>query len=195
MKVKQLRITATTVVIAVGSMSLMVFGQPGFNPEQVIGKQKQALSSLDFMNGVWKGPAWIMTPSGNKHHMTQTERVGPFLGGAIKVIEGRGHEPDGTVSFNAMGIISYDVQKESYTMRSYAMGRVGDFELKLTSDGFIWTIPAGPATMQYTAVVKNGTWHEVGERIMPGQKPIRFFEMTLKRTGDTNWPAGGAVKP
>jgi len=79
-------------------------------------------------------------------------------------------------------------------MRSYAQGRVGDFELKRTSDGFTWKIPAGPVTMQYTAIIKDGTWHEAGDRIMPGQKPMRFFEMTLKRMGDTNWPAAGAIK-
>jgi preprotein translocase subunit SecE len=38
-------------------------------------------------------------------------------------------------------------------------------------------------------------WHEVGERIMPGKDPVRFFEMTLKRVSDTTWPAGGAVGP
>jgi hypothetical protein len=28
---------------------------------------------------------------------------------------------------------------------------------------------------------------------MPGKDPIRFFEMDLKRVGDTDWPAAGAV--
>lgn len=44
-----------------------------------------------------------------------------------------------------------------------------------------------------TATIKDGTWHEVGERIEPGKEPIRFFEMTLKRVGDTGWPAEGAI--
>jgi hypothetical protein len=37
--------------------------------------------------------------------------------------------------------------------------------------------------------------HEIGERIVPGGEPVRFFEMTLKRIGDTDWPAAGAVGP
>jgi hypothetical protein len=195
MEMRQYMAAVPIILVVTVCLSLIAFGQQHHNPQHVISAQKEALAALDFLNGVWKGPAWILTPSGHKHNMTQTERVGPFLGGAIKIIEGRGHDSDGTVSFNAMGIISYDVQKRSYSMRSYAMGRVGDFELKKTKDGFGWTISAGPMTMQYTAVVKDGTWHEVGERIMPGQKPVRFFEMTLGRVSDTNWPAAGAIKP
>ena len=63
------------------------------------------------------------------------------------------------------------------------------------SVGFTWEIPAGSMTIRYTAVVKDGTWSEVGDRMLPDQEPIGFFEMTLKRVGDTDWPAAGAVPP
>jgi hypothetical protein len=65
--------------------------------------------------------------------------------------------------------------------------------IKPTGDGYVWEIPAGPATIRYTAVIKDGTLHEVGDRIVPGKDPVRFFDMTLKRVGDTDWPAGGAI--
>jgi hypothetical protein len=80
-------------------------------------------------------------------------------------------------------------------MHSNAQGSVGDFSFKPAADGFVWEIPAGPMTIRYTAVIKNGAWHEVGERIAEGKEPVRFFEMNLKRIGDTDWPAGGAVAP
>ena len=80
-------------------------------------------------------------------------------------------------------------------MRSYAMGRSGDYILTLLADGVSWEIPAGPMTIRYTAKVKDGTWHEVGERIVPGKEPVRFTELTLKRVGDTTWPTAGAVAP
>jgi hypothetical protein len=64
-----------------------------------------------------------------------------------------------------------------------------------TADGFYWEIPAGQTTIRYTAVVGNGTWREVGDRVVPGRDPIRFFEMALTRIGDTDWPAAGAVEP
>jgi hypothetical protein len=80
-------------------------------------------------------------------------------------------------------------------MRSYAMGMTGDFPVMLTSDGFAWEIPAGPATIRYQAIVKDGTWTEVGDRIVPGKNPVRFFEMRLTRVGDSEWPQAGAVPP
>ena len=75
------------------------------------------------------------------------------------------------------------------------MGQQGDFVLIPTADGYTWDIPAGPMTIHYTATVKNGKWREVGDRIMPGRDPVRFFEMNLVRVGDSNWPGAGAIGP
>jgi hypothetical protein len=75
------------------------------------------------------------------------------------------------------------------------MGNVGDFVMTPAADGYAWEIPAGPMTFRYTAVIKDSTWHEVGDRIMAGKDPVRFFEMNLRRVGDTDWPAAGAISP
>jgi len=154
--------------------------------------QKAAMKPLAMMDGVWRGPAWTMLPTG-KHEITHTERIGPFLDGQIKVIEGRGYNADGTVSFNSFGIVSFDPAKKEYTLHSHALGRAGDFKLTPSADGYVWEIPAGPMTIRYTATIKDGAWKEVGERIAPGQAPVQFFEMNLKRVSDTDWPAAGAV--
>ena len=45
-------------------------------------------------------------------------------------------------------------------------------------------------TIRYTATSRGGTWTEVGDRIAPGQPPMRFFEMHLTRVADTSWPTG-----
>ena len=161
----------------------------------LIAAQRQAMAALAMMDGVWRGPAWSITPSGEKHNITQTERIGPFLDGSIKVIEGRGYEPDGRVSFNGFAIISYDSAKRAYTLHSHAQGYVGDFVFKPTADGYTWEIPAGPVIIRYTAVIKDGALREVGDRIMEGKEPVRIFEMNLKRVGDTKWPAAEAVTP
>ncbi len=153
------------------------------------------MASLAFMNGVWRGSAWTILLSGEKHTITQTERIGPFLDGSVKVIEGRGYDPDGRVTFNAFGTISYNAPTKIFTLHSYAQGNVGDFVLTPSADGYAWDIPAGPVTIRYTATIKDGAWREVGDRIMPGKEPIRFFEMNLQRVGDTSWPAGGALPP
>ncbi|MDO9695254.1 MAG: DUF1579 domain-containing protein [Candidatus Latescibacteria bacterium] len=169
--------------------------QGNYDPAAVITAQKAALAKLSFMDGAWKGSAWTILPSGEKHVLTQTERVGPFLDGAVKVVEGRGYEADGKLAFNAFGTISYDPAKSAYTMHSYAMGYVGDYVLTPTADGFVWEISAGPMTIRYTATIKGGKWVEVGDRLVPGQEPVRFLEMNLERAGDTGWPAEGAVGP
>ncbi|HXD34530.1 MAG TPA: hypothetical protein VN643_25650 [Pyrinomonadaceae bacterium] len=173
-------------------MSSSAFGQRP-DPAVLIAAQKEAMAPLAFMDGVWRGPAWTILSSGQKHNITQTERIGPFLDGSIKVIEGRGYEDDGKVTFNAFAIVSYDVNKKTYSMHSHAGGLVGDFSLKPNAEGFVWEIPAGPMTIRYTATVKDGTWREVGDRIVPGKDPERFFEMNLKRIGDSTWPAAGAI--
>lgn len=186
--------------IAVIVLSLMVLpaiglGQGRPDPAALVAAQQKAMSRFAVMDGVWRGAAWIITPSGEKHQLAQTERVGPFLDGSVKVIEGRGYEEDGSVGFNALGIISYDPATQTYTMRSYARGQSGDFTITPTTDGFQWEIPAGPATIRYTAVFADGTWKESGERVSQGGDPVRFYEMTLSRVEDTSWPAAGAVAP
>jgi hypothetical protein len=165
------------------------------DPATLQAAQREAMASLAFMDGVWRGPASTTLASGGKHDITQTERIGPLLGGTVKVIEGRGYEPDGKTTFNALGIISYDVAKKAYSMRSYALGYAGDFPVTLTADGFGWEIPAGSVTIRYRAVVKDGTWTEVGDRIGAGKDPVRFFEMRLTRVGDSAWPGVGAIPP
>jgi len=168
---------------------------PGSDPVALIAAQRDAMKPLAFMDGVWRGSAWMILPSGQKHTITQTERIGPFLDGSVKVVEGRGYEPDGRVSFNAFGVVSYNPATKSYSLHSYAMGYEGTFALAPKANGYVWEIPAGPMTIRYTMTLTDGVWLEVGDRIMPGKEPVRFFEMRLTRAGDTTWPAAGAIPP
>ncbi len=96
------------------------------DPAVLIAAQREALGKLAFMDGVWRGSAWTVLPSGQKHNITQTERIGPFLDGSIKVIEGRGYNEDGTVGFNAFAAISYDPAAKTYTA-FLRHGSVGGF--------------------------------------------------------------------
>ncbi len=189
------RNTLISSLAAVVAMNSAAFAQGPPNPQVLIAAQREGMAPLAYMNGVWRGPATTTLPSGEVHTITQTERIGPFLEGSVKVIEGRGYEPDGRVGFNALGVISYDPATKTYSLRSYALGFHGDFVLTPTADGYVWEIPAGPATIQYTAVIKDGKWREVGDRIIPGREPVRFFEMNLVRVGDTDWPGAGAINP
>jgi hypothetical protein len=189
---RSLRRHAWTLVLFLAAPALAQ-GRP--DSAALLAAQKDALKAFAAMDGVWRGPAWTILPNGEKHAITQTERIGPFLDGAVKVLEGRGYDADGKVTFNAFGTISFSPAKSAYTLHSHAMGSVGDFAFKPTPDGYTWEIPAGPTTIRYTAVIKDGTLKEVGDRLEPGRDPVRFFEMTLTRIGDTMWPAAGVVPP
>ena len=156
--------------------------------------ERTAITRLGWMDGTWRGPATAMTPDG-EHKITQTERIGTMLGGTIRVIEGKGFNPDGTPGFNAFGVVSYNPATKAYALHSYAQGYAGDFKLTPTTDGYIWEIPAGPMTIRYTATVTGTTWHEVGDRIVPGQAPQRVFDMMLTRVGDSDWPGAGGMAP
>jgi hypothetical protein len=182
-------------VCALAALSLSALAQTPADPRALIAEQRTALEKFARMDGVWRGPAWTILPSGVKHSITQTERVGLLLDGSIRLVEGRGYEPDGRVGFNAFGVISYSPETKSYRFRSHAQGRYGEFAIVPTDDGYVWEIAFGPMTIRYTATIKDGTFKEVGDRIVPGKEPFRMFEMTLTRVSDSDWPMGTPVSP
>jgi len=181
--------------ITLAALAGAALAQERADPEALLAAQREAMATFAFMDGVWRGPAITTRPSGDKHSIVQTERIGSLLDGSVKVIEGRGYDADGKTTFNALGIISYDVATRQYSMRSYALGKSGDFPVQRTRDGFAWEIAAGAATIRYSAVVKDGAWTEVGDYIAAGKDPVRFFEMRLMRVGDSAWPGAGAIAP
>src|SRR5215510_8343150 len=130
---KSILILSCLFTLAAVTGSAAAQGRP--DSQALLAAQKKALARLAFMDGVWRGPAWTILPSGEKHNVTQTERIGPFLDGAVRVIEGRGYDESGKVTFNAFGTISYNADGDRFTMHSYAFGSVGDFTLTPSADG------------------------------------------------------------
>ena len=161
----------------------------------LIADEQRAMRPLAGFDGVWRGPARTTVAPGQTLSLTQTERVGGFLDGSVKVIEGRGYGDDGTLLFNAFGVISFSPATGQYHFRANAQGRGADFPIEIAQDRFVWSMPAGAATIRYTATVRDGVWTEIGEWLADGRPPVRIHEMTLQRIGDTDWPAAGAVPP
>lgn len=147
-----------------------------------------SLAPFDWLNGAWRGTATIETPQG-KITLTQTERFGPMLNGAVRLIEGRGHGPKGNVQFNAVAVL-YGRPDGTYAMHSWAQGREGIYPIKLQSEGFDWEIPAGSMAIRYEVRCKDGKWVETGYRIASGKPPVQFYSMELTRVGNSDWNAG-----
>ena len=178
--------------------SVATFGINAQQPDTaaLLAAQTDALKAFAMLDGAWRGPASVIQADGSRLAFTQTERIGPLLGGSIRVIEGRGYDDAGAVRFNAFGVVSFDPASKAYSLRSYAQGHAGDFAFVATGDGYRWEIPLGPVgSIRYVATIKDGVLHEVGERIVAGREPLRIFEMTLQRVSDVDWPAAGAIAP
>jgi len=167
----------------------------GHDPSAQIAAQKAAMRVLTKLDGTWRGKARILGMDGKWAEHTQTERVGTTLDSTLKLIEGRGYDAEGKLVFHAVATLGYDARKKAYAFRTNARGEIGDFAFTPTDSGFVWEIPTPSFTMRYTAVIRDGRWREVGERIVTGGQPVRFIELDVTRLGDTDWPAGGAVPP
>lgn len=190
------RVRNTLLVLGLATAAVGVAAEPpaAFNPQIRMAAQRTAMEQLKFLDGEWRGPAWSIDPSGKRHDMVQTERVGTLLDGTVRLVEGRGYAKDGSTLFNALAVISFDPVAGKLDYRAHAMGFASDFKFEATADGFKWEVPMGPqGTTYYSATVKDGIWHETGERAGADGKRTKVFEMTLKRVGDSSWPAGTPV--
>jgi len=188
-----MRRTAIALAILGLTLASPAAAQARSDPTALQASQREAMTAFERMDGMWRGPAWSITPNG-RHDIVQTERIGPFLGGTVRVVEGRGYNSDGNVGFNALGVISFNPATRAYTISSWARGYNGVFPIRPTEDGYIWETPAGPgAIVRYTATIRDGTLREIGERIAGEAPPVRIFEMNLRRIGDSAWPAGDPV--
>lgn len=152
-----------------------------------------SLAPFDWLDGTWRGEASIDTPGGTIK-LTQTERSGQMLGGAVRLVEGRGYGAKGDLQFNALGAI-YGKPDGKFEMHSWAQGRSGIFPVIPVDGGFDWEMPAGPMKIRYEARLVAGKWIETGYRVLADGTRIKFYRMELTRLGDSDWPTGGAVKP
>ena len=80
---------------ALAVLALPVAAQVPPNAATRMQAEREAMARIAYMDGVWRGPAWSLTPGGRRE-VVQTERIGPLLDGGVKVIEGHGYLPDGS---------------------------------------------------------------------------------------------------
>ena len=118
---------------------------------------------------------------------TMTETVERKLGGIVLQVEGLGVIPtpdsaEPRVVHHALGVISFDAQSASYSLRSYiATGQSGDFELTPIPDGVIWSREVPGGQIRNTLHISDDTWHEIGEFSRDGENWAQIMEMRLTR--------------
>ena len=154
------------------------------------------MAKLAIMDGVWRGTGLVASLPGGKHEVVQTERIGPFLGGTVKVIEGPLlYRPTAPSGFNALGIISYNPANgpTGCTAMRRAWRRLPDEGDATAMSGRSPPGPARPSANARRSPTAPGARSASGS---PGAAPpMQMFEMNLKRVGDTKLAARPVPMP
>jgi hypothetical protein len=154
--------------------------------------QQAAMTELAFLDGEWRGSSKVLRNDGWAS-TTQSERVRALLDGTVRMIEARGYDSEGRISFDVLRIVSYEPETKTYSMRSYQSGRVRDHDLSLTANGFTWeSESSNNTTIRYEASVINGVWTETATRVPARGEPETYVEVRMKRQRSSPSAAGGA---
>jgi hypothetical protein len=158
-------------------------GQPPRAPD--IAAQRAALKKLDYLVGKWSGEARVARGPGEPLELIQTEEAQYKLDGLVLIIEGVGKtKADGTVALQALGIISYDDEAETYRMRAYNDGRYLETDVKLNEngEGLTWGFAMGEIkTSSVLRINEKGAWTEVTEIAIGSQPAWKYMEVTVSR--------------
>lgn len=144
--------------------------------------------ALAMFDGVWVGRARMTGRDGKVMEFEQMERIGPMLGGEIRVMEGKGRAPDGKTLFNAFTVFAA-AKDGGIEMRSHVWGDQSARRIELKPNGYVWRMDTPVGQIVYDITVKDAVWRETGVMEMKNGSRSTFFEMTLTRQGATDWPA------
>ncbi|MGB9464061.1 MAG: hypothetical protein WBR10_03020 [Candidatus Acidiferrum sp.] len=141
------------------------------------------MKKLSFLVGKWSGEARILRGAGVTLELVQTEEAQYKLDGLVLMIEGIGcNKADGKAALQALGIVSYDDETETYRMRAFNDGRYLETELKLADDGkgMLWGFALGEIkTSSVLRIDEMGDWTELHEITIGSQPPRKFMELKV----------------
>jgi hypothetical protein len=144
-----------------------------------------AMKKLQFLEGQWKGTAWMqMGPQ--KKEALQTETVQWHANGTVLTIDGLGVDAaDPKVKVHqAYATISYDLAGQRYRMQAFkGDGQLVEADFKVLDDGSIqWGFQHPKAGhIRYHIRLEDGKWVETGESSRDGQTWTPFFSTKLTR--------------
>lgn len=143
----------------------------------------EAMQKLSFLEGQWKGKAWVMTGPGKSMTLIQSENVQMKLNKQVLLIEGTGREKDQVV-FQALAVVAYDSVNRKYTMKAYRdNGQATDAYLEVKGENWLeWGFTMARGMIRYTIKLNEmKQWHEIGEFSADGKTWYKNFEMTLDK--------------
>lgn len=150
-----------------------------------ISTQRAAMKKLGFLVGKWAGEARLQRGPGEPVVLTQTEEAQFKLDGLILEIEGIGRTKlDNKPVLQALGIISFEDETDTYHMRAFNDGRFLETKVRLLEDGrsLAWGFALGSIrTSSVLRINEKGEWTELAEIIIDSQPARRLLELTVSR--------------
>ena len=143
------------------------------------------MKKLSFMVGRWSGEAAVLRPSGQFVALSQTEEAQFELDGLVLMIQGVGRtKSDGKLALQALGLISFDDQTGTYSMRAFNDGRWLESEVKLADEGheITWGFTLGGIrTASVLHLNEKGEWVEHADLTVGTQPARRLMDLTVRR--------------
>lgn len=146
--------------------------------------QRLTMQRLDFLVGTWTGSARVLRGPGVVVEVDQTERAEYRLGGLVLLIEGTGCDrSNGAPVLQALGVLSYDDEQQTYRMRAFNDGRFLETEVRLPGPReMTWSFAFGDiSTRSVLRVDDEKRWTEHALLTIGAQPPKTLLELSVRR--------------
>ena len=147
------------------------------------------LKKLHYLEGLWKGEAWIINRNSEKQYVIQTEKVELKQAGRVITIDGTGIDRESLQSkpkviHDAFAMIYFDKGEQKIKMMAFNQEKRILTEPVISADSsLVWgfAIP-NMGKVRYTIRLnEQGQWFEIGEFSQDDVQWFQNFEMTLNR--------------
>lgn len=152
--------------------------------------QRDALAKLAWIEGEWRGDAWMITGPNQRRTADQSEKVFRAAGGTVLVIQGIGKATNagaetGMIVHDALAVIYWDAQRNAYIVRAFvSTGQTLETTAEVGDRRIVWGFehPQAGLTRYTVSLTPSGEWREVGESSRDrGATWVQFMEMTLRK--------------
>lgn len=149
--------------------------------QQPIAARQAEMKKVEKLVGIWRGSGWIQQGP-KRETFSGTETVQRKIDGLAILVEGKFKNAEDKVIHETLAVVAFDEKLSSYRFRAYlASGGTGEYDLKITPEGYVWGFDVQGGTIRYTIKADNDVWFETGEFSRDGKAWMRVFEMKLDK--------------